>query len=225
MSFPEIEPEYTHLEVADKTEKACWLAQEILYSYCNYSTEPELFEPEEINPEFLDSDDGVNHIRTRAIEVGESTTVVIDCIPIILDDKDKLHQLIEPGFVVARFMENDDISEVLNQRSTVGISIDTTQIIFRMPWHLDGRAIFKGFTLDESARIDQEKDKIKEVIGILKQLRGILREDLMGCTEIDPDAGYFADEDVYSVQSSPIVPVTSMFEEYLDYVNEGDISD
>jgi hypothetical protein len=179
-------------------------------------TEPDLYVPEELDAEVVCYYEGIYHVRTRMVETGERTTAILDNIPLLLDGKDLLQQLVEPGFVSLRFIDCDDDDTIFNKRSTSDTSADTTQLIFQMPWHYDGAAIFQGFNMGPSSKIDSDKSKVKATIHLLKHLRSILRVDLLD--EAFDESG--ASNESYRVQNLPIKPFAATFEDYFTFIEE-----
>jgi hypothetical protein len=125
----------------------------------------------------------------------------MDNIPLVADEFGHVQQFIQPGFVSLKVIANDDYPKIFVRRSLVEVSPKTTQLIFRLPWHADGAAIFQGFNMAEDEIVEIDEESEEKIHSFLEDIVDALRSDL---TE-DASAGL----ETYCFQNIPVVSVGS----------------
>lgn len=200
-------------EVIDETlERLCFRAREILSTYCldDFSMALKEETPEEfksVDDEELELDDVVYHERAAPMNINDSIVAIIDCIPLICDDHGNIQQLIEPGFVSLKIIHNEDHDTIFWKRTLLGVGENTSQIIFRQPWHFDGAAIFEGFCLSEETKLLIDKGAEEELSSFLEDLASSLKYDM----KKDAAMG----TELYNIQNMPITSIGSVASQYL----------
>lgn len=201
-------PRFTieHFESAHDKQKhtVVWRAAEILRTFMSID-EPDVFDPiltipsleaisesdDNYNKKLVigaDDDDLTNTIirsMTMPFQFSEHAKAWLENMPLLIDDTGKLQQLTEPGFTTLVVCEDFDIDTLYTQRTLEGIGPETTQLIFRLPWHIDGPAVFQGFTLQEDSRIDDDPEKLEHVAGLLEDFVDFYRHDIATDTSLE----------------------------------------
>jgi hypothetical protein len=192
-------PEFTAENMCPRDDRllleVVWRAAEVLRTF-TVEDELDIFDANLAIPqiEALDEDDenydelivneehdldmSIEGISTSAFQVGEGTVGFLTNIPLILDNSGKVQQVTEPGYVSLFVIEFDDLAKIRHGRTLEGAGNDTTQIVFRQPWHIDGAAIFQGFTIEEEDRIDQEQEVVEFLDDFLEEVVDVLRFDV-----------------------------------------------
>jgi hypothetical protein len=189
---PEIEDKVIHVNGSGIYEE-----------YDEDEDEPRLIEPDDINY--------VDHVRTKMLDIGQTACAQLTNLPLIQDNNGILHQLTEPAFVSMQVTQFDDLS-YLDNRTIRMNSADTTQLIFRLPFHEEGSAVFQGYNLDEASRIDGDPSLLRSAKKLLLCIRNIFREDLMimTCNRGRDQNGMDVELDFleeYAILSLPIRPL------------------
>ncbi len=233
MSFPEFDKDFVveRNQVAGELDELCWRSQELLHSYCLDNYEATLLD-ETIDPPLLEIvavpdterimvneeveeneedeeeiEDNVYWVRTPELPIDELTVCFFDNIPLLVDDNDGLHQLLEPGFVALHLSGYGDFERMMHQKSLSGVDEFTDQIIIRLPWHHEGSAIFRGFYIDDSNRIDKDKKLQQSLANFIEDFIDLLRIDMINDTVNGVTS--------YAAQITPVEPMASRLLDYL----------
>jgi len=224
MRIPEIDNDYLSDEIDSPTaalNQLCFRAQEILSAYALYDFSMTIDEdtPTEFKPTYKlfsdpvededsndddekDSiDDFVTHQKTAYFTVNDTTQGVVDNIPFMLDDSGNIQLLIQPGFVAIKLYDQDDYDTVVNKRRAENISANTTQVVFRLPWHDLGPAVFVGFSLTDDDEIDIDDVTEDKISTFQEDIVDLLREEFIE----DARNG----RDYYSEQNIPVPSIAS----------------
>ena len=216
MELPQVHDEYicsgieSDQDIKDEVQ-LCFRVQEILsaYSMYDYQLSVEEETPEDFKPlphrkssvydgEFdydAELEDFVSHEKTAFFEIGDGISAIIDNIPFIVDENKKVQQLIQPGYVALKIFDSLDYDELFNKRCIDNLDQATTQLIFRLPWHDEGSAIFLGFSMDDNYRVEINEQNEESIHTFLEDIVDILRFDLRN------DAHRCLEN--YSVQNKP----------------------
>ncbi len=215
MRIPRVEEDMAYEARASisSEEELCFQAQELLYAYAKYDRSmmtleetPDAFKIvpfRDDDDEYYDDDDYdrieniVDHFKTNWFELDDFTRGIVDNIPFIEGANSKLRQLILPGFVAIKAFANENYDALFNELTTEDLDEEsTTQLIFRLPFHTEGAAIFQGFCVDDGNRLVICEETVEEVGNLLVDIGDILRYDLIKAGKISLDE--------YLVQSVPV---------------------
>lgn len=227
MGIPNIDEIFDERGQQSRQDKLCFRAQEILYAY--HVDEFDMLIDEDTPPEFklvidkhgydceLDDDDDdesfiedvVTHFRTQFFELDSYTRCIVDNVPLVAENGLSLRQLIIPGYVAIKAFAHEDYDALFNELSLEELDNDTTQLIFRLPFHHEGSGIFQGFSINEHTQLPiEDRGTRKQLKGLLEGIVDILRSDVVRCAKNG--------EQDYGVQSVPVPDMSAVATKFLN---------